>query len=367
MVVMLSQLKPIVFILFVLSVSALHAQIVIHGKVVDNDSGDGIPFANVQIFNTAIGTACSDNGEFVLTITPEHYDGILKISCIGYTNVELPIAEMRNKPQRFFTIHLDPFTGLLEEIVITGSTKSPEDFLREALEAIPENFLQQPFNMEAYSKLSVIDSTDAKLYQIESILSIYREGYIPEARNYYKILRKRETGVIPSSFQYKDYPDAYFPYNPGFDIAVVDQIGWGAKSSYTIFHPKSIKKMEFKYGEVSIYDQDTVIAVEYSGKRSSGKIYIASNNLAIVKHTIIGRTWNREIIYKNIGGYYFPYRIVTRSLAVHDRTISLEDEIIIKNIETTNVVPLEKRFDQYYPKGVPNDPHYWDSNYPIAE
>ena len=360
-------IKSGIFILFIYCLSDVNAQIVIHGKAIDNDSGDGIPFASVQIVNTALGTACDENGEFVLKIDPEFYDGTLKVSCIGYSNAILAIQDLKDSSEEEITIRLEPYIGYLDEIVITGSRKSPEDFLKEAFNSIPANYIQQPFNTEIYSKISVVDSINVVLYQIESILLTYREGYVSGARNYSKLLQKRETGNIPSPFHdYVKDNNEYFPYTPGLDIAAVDQIGWG-EESFTVFNPKIFRKMEFKYDGVSIYDQDTVVAIEYSGKRLNGKIYIASNNLAIIKHSFKWGNNNQEIIYKNVIGYYFPYRITTKVPALHNKTIYLVDEIIIKNIVTDNVEPLEKKFDQWYPKGVPFDKEYWNSNYPIKK
>ena len=129
-----------------------------------------------------------------MKIDPEFYDGTLKVSCIGYSNAILAIQDLKDSSEEEITIRLEPYIGYLDEIVITGSRKSPEDFLKEAFNSIPANYIQQPFNTEIYSKISVVDSINVVLYESESILLTYREGYVSGGRNYSKLLQKRRTG-----------------------------------------------------------------------------------------------------------------------------------------------------------------------------
>lgn len=164
-----------------------------------------------------------------------------------------------------FTIPLNPFTEYLDDVIIIGSRTSPEALLEEAFNAIPDNFIQQPFNMEVYSRISVLDSVKGVLYQIESVLLTYSEGYISGPRIYSKILQRRETGTIPSLYQAYTVDEQYFPYSPGLDIFTSDQVGL-KDFKYTVFDPNNFKRMKFRYAGVSIFDQDTVVAIEYSRK-----------------------------------------------------------------------------------------------------
>jgi outer membrane cobalamin receptor len=61
----------------------------ISGKVYSNESGEPLPFANVIIKDTYIGTTCNSNGQFVLKTT----DGIVDISCsfIGYQTLSISL------------------------------------------------------------------------------------------------------------------------------------------------------------------------------------------------------------------------------------------------------------------------------------
>lgn len=350
-----------------------NAQVVLHGKVIDHGSGKGIPYASVQITNSAYGTACDDHGAFLLKIDPGYFNDSLKISCIGYSNLILSIQNLINSSNENLTIRLNPFILYLDEVKITSSRASPQAFLEEAISAIPDNFIQQPFNMEVYSKMWVQDSLNVVLFQIESIMLTHNEGYKAGSRTYLKILHKREKGTIPLPIATAGDNKGYFAYYPGFDIGVMDRIGWGVEEA-TVLNPKNYKTMKFRYAGVSIFDQDTLVAIEYGRRKKDsryyGTIYIASNNLAIIKLSLkYGKEGNSvwEIIYKKVNGYYFPYSIKSKTPVYYYTALSIVDEIIVTKIETDNVVPLEKKYDQWYPKGVPYDEEYWNLNYPIKK
>ena len=63
----------------VLASSNANAQFVLQGKIVDSESGDAIPFVNIQIVNTGYGTAGNDLGEFLFKIDPGHFNDSLKV------------------------------------------------------------------------------------------------------------------------------------------------------------------------------------------------------------------------------------------------------------------------------------------------
>ncbi len=355
------------FILLICCLSNVHAQTVLYGKVIDNESNEGIPYANVQIVNTALGTACNENGDFILVIFSEYFEDSIKVSCIGYSNAILPIQDLINGFNVNIRIRVNPITQLLDEVKITGIRESPEAFLKEAIDAIPKNYIQQPFNMEFYSKMSVQDSNKVVLYQIESIILTYKEGYVVDAYNISKAMQMRETGTYPPAFQdYIKVKNEYFPYWPGIGITGMDQIGLG----YSVFNPKNFKKMQFEYAGVSIFDKDTVVAIDYSYKKknhATGIVYVASNNLAFIKHSYRIGKQERDIIYKNIDGYYYPYLIKSKIPAIHDNSLFIVDEISLRNVEVDDVVTLKQEHDHWFPRGVPNNEAYWNSNYPIKK
>ena len=68
----------------------------ISGKIVDQESGDALPFSTVYILGEAIGTIANEKGDFQLKIPHRHWKDSLTVSHLGFQNFygivnELPL------------------------------------------------------------------------------------------------------------------------------------------------------------------------------------------------------------------------------------------------------------------------------------
>ena len=111
------------FLLSVLFITTLSAQMgSIRGSVTDVQ-GKAMPFAAVQIKNTNMGASTSDDGSFILKNVP-FGNHILEVSTLGYqpysTSVEVKSGETAK-----ITAQLKPDLMSLNEIVVTG-TRTPK-------------------------------------------------------------------------------------------------------------------------------------------------------------------------------------------------------------------------------------------------
>ncbi|AQS94390.1 ferric enterobactin receptor [Polaribacter sp. BM10] len=96
----------------------------IKGKITDK-SGSALPFMNVLVKGTSIGTTTSDSGEFSLNV--KNLPATLVVSSIGYKTKQINVTDTS-----FLNITIEEGDESLNEIVITGSraparsnTKSP--------------------------------------------------------------------------------------------------------------------------------------------------------------------------------------------------------------------------------------------------
>src|SRR6476661_3786465 len=87
---------------------------VVTGKVLD-ENGEPLPGVSVTIKNTTIGTTTTIDGNYSLNIPPQHINGTLVFSFLGYTNKEISIS---GKTQ--INISLVPDQRSLEEVVVVG-------------------------------------------------------------------------------------------------------------------------------------------------------------------------------------------------------------------------------------------------------
>lgn len=102
------------FFLLLLTLTT-YAQKKISGQVLDSENQSGIPGATVIIKGTTNGAATDLDGNFALDIPSGLQNGILVVSSVGYTSIELPIGAESN-----LTINLQPDNKTLQELVVTG-------------------------------------------------------------------------------------------------------------------------------------------------------------------------------------------------------------------------------------------------------
>lgn len=114
-----SSLKNLL-LLFVLSLAVFTAKAQYTFKILDAKTLDVLPFATVQMTNSAkenYGTAANDHGEVSI---PKHFEGDLdiQISYVGYETILKKITAGKTK-----LIYLFPFESEINDVVITASPK----------------------------------------------------------------------------------------------------------------------------------------------------------------------------------------------------------------------------------------------------
>jgi len=354
-------------IAFLLISNTSFSQYVLQGKILEEKTKSPVRYASISITNSTVGMATDEQGNFQIKINPESQHEKLIISSLGFRNKFVSIDSLVQKGNSATVIYLKPFPIVLEDVIVKDSKISPAELLKNAIAAIPKNYSQTPFNMEFYSKIEVKDSAKVH-YTVETIVSTYRKGYVPGAANWSKIIQKRESGSNPlPTYHMKGSTKDYFGYFPGFDISLIDQLGSEGKygkteNGYTVFNPKKSSKMKFAFGESSVFNGDTVIAVNYSDKKKyGGTIYIAVNTLAIVRHTLnFGNGY--DIIYKKNADGYYPYLI--QSEYSRSQNLKIHNTVYLRDVNKKNVEIIEQNTGPKWPEDVPYNKIYWDANYP---
>jgi TonB-linked SusC/RagA family outer membrane protein len=112
--------------------TALHAAVKVRGRVIDQETGEPIPGANVLIKGTVTGTSTDYDGNFSLNAEP---GAILLVSFIGYLADEVTAA-----PQPM-TIRLKEDYQALEEIVVVGYGSQRRESLTGALQTLKKEKL----------------------------------------------------------------------------------------------------------------------------------------------------------------------------------------------------------------------------------
>lgn len=139
------RIKILILIIIVLY-SNVHCQkISVSGLVKDAETGDFLPYTNIQVMNTNYGTVSNNDGQFRITLDSASYT--LTFSLIGYASKSITIGSSQKTE-----IDLQPISYMMGEVVANSLTWA-EKFI---LEAIKKNEKRKKklhyYIADAYSK-----------------------------------------------------------------------------------------------------------------------------------------------------------------------------------------------------------------------
>ncbi|MGF1533824.1 MAG: DUF5686 family protein [Bernardetiaceae bacterium] len=150
---------PLLFILLLLVFGALCAQAQrtrISGKIIDNQSGDAVPFANVYFEAIQWGTVTDFDGFYTLETTRKDLPDTLTVSYVGYTTKKIPIQVGQVQT---LNIRLESESSVLEEIeIIAGEYENPAwAILREVIQNKTRNDKRKltAYQHSSYTKIEV--------------------------------------------------------------------------------------------------------------------------------------------------------------------------------------------------------------------
>ncbi len=130
----------------------------LQGKVVDDATGQGIPFVSVSIVGANVATVTNENGFFVLKPTTLPFR--LRFSHVSYNTSEADIKDINN----LLTIRLNPATISLNELTVDPykGQKILKAALQKATDNINTNFYANAF----YRQLTSLNGKASQIYEL---------------------------------------------------------------------------------------------------------------------------------------------------------------------------------------------------------
>lgn len=168
----MKSILPIFF--FFLCVSSMVSQDfkVISGQLLDKNTGEGVPYANIGIPERGIGTTSNDYGYFTFKVPNYYLNSTLIVSVIGYKTFKSPVKEFGNS----VVIDLEPTSYNLGEIQIVDEN-AVENIIRKAVNRIPDNYPTHPTTVLGFYRESRTDADDKYVYLAEGVLNIHKGSY----------------------------------------------------------------------------------------------------------------------------------------------------------------------------------------------
>jgi hypothetical protein len=145
--------------------------ITIKGKVIENNSGDPIPFATISLSGTRIGTITNADGNFVFKYPRFFSRDSVIISCMGFRIEKIRLDYLDTA---YSEIRLKPDYIPIQEVIIRKT--DPVSLLHSSIARIPDNYFTGPVNLTTFYRESVKKGINYVMIS-EAILEIYRSGF----------------------------------------------------------------------------------------------------------------------------------------------------------------------------------------------
>ncbi|HXS36879.1 MAG TPA: DUF5686 family protein, partial [Flavipsychrobacter sp.] len=279
---------------------------VINGRVEDNHTGEGIPFATVLLVHSSVGTVADLNGNF--TLKSSVFKDTLRVQAIGYARYDYIlkkdkheynlIAELgrATKSLNEFVLHAgeDPAILLVKHIISRKPYNNPdktENYKYESynkleldVDRLPKSqFMKIPILKKYGFIYNNFDSTTDKepflpIYMTETLSEYYFRKHPKKQREFIKgsyvkgIKNQSITKYLGSLYQ---NVNIYKNFIPVFDLRFVSPIS----NEALLYYKYKIKDTEQAYGH-------NIILVEFEPRRDaercfSGDFWVVDSMYAI--------------------------------------------------------------------------------------
>ncbi|HRY32374.1 MAG TPA: DUF5686 family protein [Bacteroidales bacterium] len=282
---------------------ALSGQITkIMGKVIDAETKDPIPFVNILLKNTTVGTQTNFEGEFSME-TRTHSDSLLA-SFIGYHRQAKAVQK-----GKFQTINFElvPANVLLKEVVILPGENPAEIMLKKIIQNKINNDREKLefYQYEAYTKIQFDANNISEKFKNRRIFKPFQ--FIFDNLDTSTINGKAYLPIFLS----ETLSDVYFRKSPKSEIEVIraSQVSGIKNQSISQFLGDVIQNVNIYNNFIQIFQKNFVSPVANFG--------LTYYKYYLVDSTFIDKQWCYKIMYKPRRPQELTF---TGSFWVHDTT-----------------------------------------------
>jgi hypothetical protein len=247
--------------------------VTVKGKIIDANTRKPIPYTNIYLANSNIGTISNNDGEFILKVPRNNVNALIRISYMGYKNQDLTIEQIEMKNN---LIELSTEVVTLKELVIRSN--DPQNLIRSAIHNIPVNYGTAPYLCTAFYRESVMQNK-SYVGLAEAVLNIYKSKYNNEFESdRVKVYKGRKSQDV------KKMDTIMFKLQGGHQAVVLLDL---AKNPETFMTEQYFNDYEFKPVNITNVEGRQTYVIEFTQREDiqeplyEGKLYIDLNSLAI--------------------------------------------------------------------------------------
>ncbi len=227
---------------------------VIKGRVLDHN-GLPVPYANIGILDTQIGTASNEDGFFVLFFSVDYNEAILQVSAISHKTYSVKISDISVPTD--YEITLAPHYVVLDEIKVSALDENARKIVEKALENQSYNYAQKKYQLKGfYRELLRNDETYVAL--TEAAFTMDDKGYHKSRDKRFRLDELRKSNDLRKMDDLDIHYDSLTEQHHLVSALRSDFIdGQNAKWSFSFwpnFNSKMLEHFEFFLDSMAFYD-----------------------------------------------------------------------------------------------------------------
>jgi hypothetical protein len=251
-------------------------EIIVTGKVLEDSSFAGVPFANIIFKQTDKGFVADAKGAFSLTVDTSHNYGHLIFSAIGYESKVISVDSLISTLNGIVIVKARAYD--IPVVQIEGLTA--KQIIKKTIDMIPENYASDTF----YSKCFYRQYHEENNFYVRLIeATLYLKNTSSKNKNSVSDKERCRVLQLRRSNNYEMNGEKHGDHF--FDLLSENPV---YHASGTVLNSKALNSFKFLFGSD---ENDSMYHIFYSEKNSGGEkiqkgeLFIDKRTFAIIKFT----------------------------------------------------------------------------------
>ncbi|MEM6523640.1 MAG: carboxypeptidase-like regulatory domain-containing protein [Bacteroidota bacterium] len=245
---------------------------VIKGRVLDHQ-GNPVPYANIGILDTQIGTASNEDGLFVLFFPSDFVESTLQVSAISHKTYQVKIADITVPTD--YEIVLAPHYFVLDEIQVSALDENARRIVEKALENQPYNYTRQKYQLKGFYR-ELLRNDNIYVSLTEAAFTMDDKGYHKGRDKRFRLDELRKSNDMRKMDDLDVHYDSltesnYLAVTLKNDYIDGQNSGWSF-SFWPNFNTSMLDHFEFVLDSMTYYDGQLVYCVSMFSKSKRWKI-----------------------------------------------------------------------------------------------
>lgn len=279
----------------------------IHGVVINAETQEPIPYANLGIEGTFVGGASDENGEFNFNVNKDYFGEEITVSAIGYFSITIPWNATNSEAA--LKVKLKEQTFSIDVVDIQAQSLVLYRILKVAGKNMHKYYINEPYSMSAHYEFQ--NNSQTTISHQTSVSYTDNKGYQPLADS---VLFKNY-GYSISSVKANKKEDPSLNNHAVYinDLLKLDLGKWNRG----IFNPNLLRDFKLSKSDEQTTDGQKTIIVDYELMNPSfeitfdpytteykGRVYINMEDTTIVKNEV----WAQASNFSSLSYNHFTKR-----------------------------------------------------------